>query len=157
MNFYSIFAQALQTLVSKARRAFNNEEAIESFSFCILVKKREVDELFELYEFELYEEGDITSPKQITKRTDFVEVSVDVSKLAETWYAIEQAKRLTRLSMPAKQFPLFSGLKYGNLTTDTKKDDERAPKASPCQRKQFKSKFKNNFYDFAIKNQNTIY
>jgi hypothetical protein len=95
----TIYRQILRELHSKHTRPYDpKKEKICEFSWAILARECYVSGtgLAKRIEYEVVEDkGIFCGLNQVKQQTDFIKVEVDVYKLSDSYYLLEQADRLT--------------------------------------------------------------
>ena len=95
----TVYRQILKELQSKHTRPYDpEEEEICEFSWAVLARECYVSGtgLGKRIEYEVFEDKDIVCGlSNVKQRTDFIKVAIDIYKLSNSYYLLQEADRLT--------------------------------------------------------------
>ena len=107
IEYDTVYRQVIKQLYGKQTRPYSEtEEKICEFSWAIVTRKSFVGMgVIEKIEYDVIENKSfICATNQIQQRTDFIEFEVDIYKLSNSYYLLQQADRLTYQLCNAKLY-----------------------------------------------------
>jgi hypothetical protein len=95
----TVYRQVIKEILSKHIRPYDEkEEKVCEFSWAILARERYAGAtgLTKRIEYDVVEnESIVCGIKNIKQQTDFISFQIDVYRLSNSYYLVEQAKRIT--------------------------------------------------------------